>query len=141
MSNILPFPRKNNWEDQLRDKALDLMVQMSAEDLHTLQNDVLARDPSIRKLPAILEEDFREWLNEYGGIDREDMMAPEREGETWAQFAEEFIDLHENVEGYEQKVSIAKSHLNGQWLRPVSAIDEQETVEATSPNSERPTPP
>lgn len=116
---IIPFPRKHQNSESLRDAVLDLMVQMGEDALHTLQNDVMARDPSARTLPTILEEEFQEWLNEYGGIDREDMMAPERQGETWAQFAEEFIDTHESEPEFENQVALAKHFLAGGKLKSV----------------------
>lgn len=115
-SRVLAFPDRVG--QRIRASVEALVNDMSDADFHTLQNDVLARDPNRRKLPAVLSEDFREWLSDYRSAEREDMMSPERQGETERQFLEEYID---QGEAEPLKLALAQTILSGATLKKLDA--------------------
>jgi uncharacterized protein YjbJ (UPF0337 family) len=79
--------------ERLRERALELMRELSDEDLAALQDDMLAAPSRRSILPTALKDDFREWLRDgYSAAEREELMTPERQAETEAQFLEELVD-------------------------------------------------
>lgn len=78
---------------RLRAAVEDLAANLSPDDLHTLQNDVLVAPERRSILPASMAGDFREWLpDSYGPMEREVRMAPEHQAETETTYLEEMAD-------------------------------------------------
>lgn len=146
MGKVVAFPSVGkpvnrtalSWdtEDVLR-VALELKKSLSDQDRNTLDFDLLSRDPSSPSLPSALRESFGEWLSEYHAIEREDMMAPENEGETHRRFAEEFIEAFRDEDDALALVELARFFLENKKL----ALASHRSLEAdSSMNPSRPTP-
>lgn len=113
---VLSFPDRIG--ERLQQRFNEIVEQLSQEDFDTLRNDVLARDPDRRKMPSVLKDAFKEWLDDYFGSEREGMMSPERQDETEAQFYEEVADN----DGYEPiERAMAQAMLSGAELKALSA--------------------
>ena len=76
--------------EKLKAKAQGIMDSMSDEDLAVLQNDITNYDwGKGLKVPSVLKDSFDDWMSDYRGSEREEMMAHENRDATIERFLED----------------------------------------------------
>jgi hypothetical protein len=105
-AQITQFPNRKG--EVVREKAQNIMDDMSDEDLDTLQNDRLDSF-KYPKMPSILKEYFNDWNSDYG--QGEAGLSSDRIQETYAEYYQHIVD---DPEGWDpEQVTMAQALLDG----------------------------
>ena len=119
--------------EKLKAKAQGIMDSMSDEDLAVLQNDITNYDwDKGLKIPSVLKVSFDDWMSNYRGGEREEMMAHENRDATIERFLEDVAGDPINYEPAE--VAMALHILAGGGIASASKTKaEGKTLTEASP--------